>query len=149
MLSMTGFGTGEANPGPVTITVELRSVNHRFLDVSLKLPGSLAPLEADIRKFLKDNVARGRVTVSAQLQLATAIRRTRGSIPSAWPRACPWSRQAAEALEKETGQAHPVTLDHLLNVPDLFRAEEPELRSDDLQTALLDALAAAHADCRT
>ena len=69
MLSMTGFGTGEGTTGPMTITVELRSVNHRFLDVSLKLPGVLAFLEADVRKFLKDNVARGRVTVAVQMQV--------------------------------------------------------------------------------
>ncbi|PIE76199.1 hypothetical protein CSA17_03510, partial [bacterium DOLJORAL78_65_58] len=40
MLSMTGFGNGEKTVGPVTVTVELRSVNHRFLDVGLKLSGS-------------------------------------------------------------------------------------------------------------
>ncbi len=46
MLSMTGFGSGEGPSGPVTVTVELRSVNHRFLDVSLKLPGLLAHSKA-------------------------------------------------------------------------------------------------------
>jgi len=69
MLSMTGFGIGEGDSGPVTITLELRSVNHRFLDVSLKLPGVVSFLETDIRKFLKENVARGRVTVAVQMQV--------------------------------------------------------------------------------
>ena len=73
MLSMTGFGSGEGTVGSLTVMVEFRSVNHRFLDVSLKLPGSLAVYEGDIRKFLKDNVARGRVTVMAQLQLARDV----------------------------------------------------------------------------
>ena len=57
MLSMTGFGSGEGTTGSITVMIELRSVNHRFLDVSLKLPGSLAVYEGDIRKFLKDNDA--------------------------------------------------------------------------------------------
>ena len=55
MLSMTGFGSGEAQIGSLTLTVELRSVNHRFLDVGLKLPGALISYEGDIRKFLKDS----------------------------------------------------------------------------------------------
>ena len=54
-------------------------------------------------------------------------------------------RQAALALEKETGKEYAVTLDHLLNVPELFRAEEPDLSMDDLRDALMDAMTGAHA----
>jgi uncharacterized protein (TIGR00255 family) len=143
MLSMTGYGSGEGTTGPVTVAIELRSVNHRFLDVSLKLPGSLAVLEGDIRKFLKDNVARGRVSVSAQLQLARDPEDA-GLDPERLAQGMTMVRQAAEALEKETGQSFPVTLDHLLNVPDLFRAEEPDLSVDDLRSALLEAMTGAH-----
>ena len=50
-----------------TVTVELRSVNHRFLDVALKLPPALASFEIDIRNVLKARVARGRVYVTKRL----------------------------------------------------------------------------------
>ena len=101
-------------------------------------------LEGDIRKFLKDNVARGRVSVSAQLQLARDPEDA-GLDPERLAQGLTMVRQAAEALEKETGQSYPVTLDHLLNVPDLFRAEEPDLAVEDLRASLLEAMTAAHA----
>ncbi len=145
MLSMTGFGGGEGKTGPITVTVELRSVNHRFLDISLKLPGSLAVFEGDIRKFLKDNVARGRVTVSAQLQLAREPEDA-GLDPDRLAQGLAMVRQAARALENETGEKQSVTLDHLLNVPDLFRAEDLDLSADDLREALMSAMTQAHRD---
>ena len=143
MLSMTGFGSGEGTTGSITVMIELRSVNHRFLDVSLKLPGSLAVYEGDIRKFLKDNVARGRVTVAAQLQLPQD-QEDAGLDPERLADGLAMVRQAAAALEKETGTKHTVTLDHLLSVPDLFRAEELDLEAEDVRDALNTALTGAH-----
>ena len=143
MLSMTGFGTGEGVAGPATITVELRAVNHRFLDVSLKLPSSLAVLETDIRKFLKDNVARGRVTVAVQIQVNRDVA-TAGLDPERLQQGVDMVRAAAAAIEKATGSAQAITLEHLLAVPDLFRAEEPELPAASLRQALLTAMSAAH-----
>ena len=143
MLSMTGFGTGEGNTGPMTITVELRSVNHRFLDVSLKLPSVLAFLEADIRKFLKENVARGRVTVAVQMQVNREGSGA-GLDPERLQAGLDMVRVAAAELEKATGESHPVTLDHLLAVPDLFRAEELELEQDEMRTAMMTAITTAH-----
>ena len=148
MLSMTGFGIGEGQAGPATITVELRSVNHRFLDVSLKLPGGLGFLETDIRKFLKDNVARGRVTVAVQLQ----INRDAGAAgldPERLQQGLDMVQAAAVKLAEATGREHPVTLEHLLAVPDLFRAEEPELEQDDLRAAFMEAIEKAHAGLMT
>jgi len=143
MLSMTGYGTGEGVAGPVTIAVELRAVNHRFLDVSLKLPGPLAFLEGDIRKFLKDQVARGRVTVAIQMQNSREGAGA-GLDPQRLELGLGMIRTAASELEKVTGTAQPITLSHLLAVPDLFRAEEAELDHDDLQRALMAAMKTAH-----
>ena len=143
MLSMTGFGVGEGAAGPVTITVELRSVNHRFLDVSLKLPSSLAFLETDIRKYLKDNVARGRVTVMVQLQVGRDSA-TAGLDPERLRLGLEMVRTAAAALEEATGASHQVTLEHLLSVPDLFRAEDLALEPEDLRTSLMTGLTTAH-----
>ncbi len=143
MLSMTGFGIGEGVAGPVTITVELRAVNHRFLDVSLKLPGPLAFLENDIRKFLKDNMARGRVTVAVQMQ-NTRDGAGAGLDPERLAQGLNMVQAAAEALAATTGKPQPVTLEHLLAVPDLFRAEEAVLDRDDMSAALMSAMTTAH-----
>lgn len=142
MLSMTGFGSGEGQSGPVTVAVEMRSVNHRFLDVSLKLPGALASLESDVRGFLKDHLARGRITVSAQLSLVKE-ESDAGIDADRLRQALRMLQEAAAALEKVTGERQRLTLEHLLAVPDVFRSEDPELDPDDIRRALLAALEAS------
>lgn len=64
---MTGFGAAEGPVGGSRISVELRSVNHRFFNPSLKLPSSLSKFEGEVRETLRQRVARGHVTVSARV----------------------------------------------------------------------------------
>ena len=59
--SMTGFASLTQDDEAATITVTIRSVNHRFLDLQLRLPSSLAPLESRLRARVQQRVARGRV----------------------------------------------------------------------------------------
>ena len=63
LLSMTGFGAASVDLGPIQLTVELRSVNHRFLDVVTKLPNVYAAAEGQLVKILKEELKRGRVEV--------------------------------------------------------------------------------------
>ena len=148
MLSMTGFGTGEGVSGPVTVTVELRSVNHRFLDVGLKMPSALAPFEMELRQFLKENVARGRVSVGVQLTVAKEAIQAEID-PTRLDDALEMLQNAAAKVQKLTGCDQPITLDHLLAVPDVLRVEERELDAADLKAALDQALRAAHAGLMT
>ena len=139
MLSMTGCGNGEGNSGPVTVTVELRSVNHRFLDVGLKLPAPLGSFEIEIRQYLKDNLARGRVSVAVQLTVAREF--LSAEVDSErLDSALAMLRQAAERMQAATGKPQEITLDHLLAVPDILRPEEHELDPQDLKKALDEAL---------
>ncbi|MBT9155725.1 MAG: hypothetical protein DDT37_00693 [Firmicutes bacterium] len=66
--SMTGFARvqGECELG--LLTVEMRSVNHRYLDLSLRIPRELAQLEEEIKVLVREKVARGRVEISLKLQ---------------------------------------------------------------------------------
>jgi uncharacterized protein (TIGR00255 family) len=63
--SMTGYGRAEAAGTRAILSVECRSVNHRHLDVSLKLPRVLGAFEADARRLIQAAVQRGRVDVNA------------------------------------------------------------------------------------
>jgi uncharacterized protein (TIGR00255 family) len=60
---MTGFGRGEANGNGYHFTVELKSVNHRFLEVVVRLPKIYGIFEDRIRKIIQQNVRRGRIEV--------------------------------------------------------------------------------------
>jgi len=65
--SMTGYGRGEAVIGTQNATVEVRSVNHRYLDFQLRVPRCLLPLESKIKKLISSFVSRGKVEISVQL----------------------------------------------------------------------------------
>lgn len=61
--SMTGYGRGEIEENGVRISAEIKSVNNRYLEVAVKLPRFLAPLEGDIREGVQKRLSRGRLFV--------------------------------------------------------------------------------------
>ena len=65
---MTGYGHADGLIGTQRVSVEIRSVNHRFFTPSIKLPPSLARLETDVRELLRRHVARGHVTLSLRIE---------------------------------------------------------------------------------
>lgn len=66
--SMTGFGAAEGEVGGGRVSVEVRSVNHRFFSPSIKLPGMLARWEGEVRDALRKGMARGHVTLTARFE---------------------------------------------------------------------------------
>lgn len=61
--SMTGFGRGSIEEGSKNFVIEIKSVNHRYLDLSIKMPRNLLPLEEKIRKAVSQKLSRGKVDV--------------------------------------------------------------------------------------
>jgi uncharacterized protein (TIGR00255 family) len=66
--SMTGFGAADGVVGGGRVSVEVRSVNHRFFSPSIKLPSVLARWESDVRDALRRKVSRGHVTLAARFE---------------------------------------------------------------------------------
>jgi uncharacterized protein (TIGR00255 family) len=66
--SMTGFGSAEGMVGAAGVSVEIRTVNHRFFNPSIKLPGSFAKWEGDVREVLRQRIARGHVALTARVE---------------------------------------------------------------------------------
>lgn len=75
MRSMTGFGRGAAAGGGLEVTVRLRSVNHRFLDLVLRGNEEIRELESEVREFLARKLFRGRVEVAVDLVMDPAQER--------------------------------------------------------------------------
>jgi uncharacterized protein (TIGR00255 family) len=69
---MTGFGAAAGPIGSQQVTLELRTVNHRFFNPSIKLPGALSQWESELREQLRKGVARGHVTATARIERAAA-----------------------------------------------------------------------------
>ncbi len=72
IISMTGYGRGELAQNGVTISVELRSLNSRYLEVITRVPRDLNPRENDIREILRKSLTRGKVHVSINIERDTA-----------------------------------------------------------------------------
>jgi uncharacterized protein (TIGR00255 family) len=74
--SMTGFARSQVcvhlpNEGQLSYTLTIKSVNHRFLDVQLRLPSGLDALEMELRKAIKDNLIRGHVDLTLSIDRST------------------------------------------------------------------------------
>jgi uncharacterized protein (TIGR00255 family) len=70
--SMTGFGSADGSVGASRVTVEVRSVNHRFFNPSIKLPSDLSKWEGEVREALRKAIARGHVTLNARVERQAA-----------------------------------------------------------------------------
>jgi len=70
---MTGFGRGAVVEDDFAVTVELKTVNNRFLDVSIRLSSEMQQLESTIKRLIANRLARGRVDVSLQFDRAEEI----------------------------------------------------------------------------
>ena len=68
MKSMTGFGSGTATKDGITCTVEIKSVNARFLDLFIRSPKQINPFDSIIRRLVQDRITRGKVEVSVSIQ---------------------------------------------------------------------------------
>lgn len=75
IFSMTGFGSAEGKVGDLAVSVEIRTVNHRFFNPSIKLPAAFGKWEGEVRELLRQRIARGHITVTARIE------RDRGRAP--------------------------------------------------------------------
>ena len=69
--SMTGYSSVGSEEGDFSLSVNLKSTNHRFLDLQVRMPGALEPLEPHLRRLVKDQIARGHVDVTVTLEWTT------------------------------------------------------------------------------
>ena len=139
--SMTGYGRAEAMGARTILTVECRSVNHRHLDVSLKLPRVLASFESDARRLVQAAVPRGRVDVSAAVTTAEGTVLNPMSVNVAQAREyADAARKLADALDLSDGPS----LGWVMGQPGvLTREEQTPLSAEEAWPLLEKALAGA------
>jgi uncharacterized protein (TIGR00255 family) len=132
---MTGYGHAERMDQHYHITVEVKSVNNRYLDVNANLSSSLGPLEPRIRERISTGVSRGRVDVFVRLRelqedLAVFVDRS----------ALSGYLSALEELREAAAIEEPVRLDHLLQLEGVIKSERQQDRDRywELVAPLLD-----------
>jgi len=140
--SMTGYGKAEIASGKGTIGVEIRSVNHRYGEISVKLPRQLLPLEHAVRKCVSEQVKRGKAEVFIQYgERGDAVPVPAVNLPQA--RAY---HEALILLREDLGLNDPIPLALIAVQKDVLVTGEGESLSESLQDDLLAAVRQA-VDC--
>ncbi len=141
---MTGYGRADAAGPRVAISVECKSVNHRHLDIALKLPRAMGDLEADARRLVQSAVARGRVDVSVSLNPVQGG--TLNALSVNLPQARAYAEIARQVAEELSLGEEPA-LAWLLEQPGVITREaEPTLTAEESWSLLEQALTRALAE---
>lgn len=125
LISMTGFGQGEAANAHSTVTVEVRSVNHRFLDIAFKLPRLLQNREPDIKELVRSKIARGRVSITISAESSVSGRGV--TINEAL---LEQYLTQLRGFAKRHGLDERVSLDTLISLPEVVTTQETEPGED-------------------
>ena len=137
--SMTGFGKAESDNQDVAITVEVKSVNHRYCDINIKLPRTLSGFENDVKKTVGQLLKRGKVDVYINLDLVGS-----GALSASLNRPLAAAYLAALGqLKNEFSVPGDVSLDWLASQKDLIRIKEAAIDEEALKSLLLKAVRAA------
>jgi uncharacterized protein (TIGR00255 family) len=146
---MTGFGSAEGEVGGALVAVEVRSVNHRFFNPSIKLPSEFGKFEGEVRDALRKGVSRGHVTLIARISREQAEGRIDES------RFASYVQQLRE-LQQRYGLDAALDVGTILRLPDVLGSHEngaeaagsaPELVEIVARAvAALDAMRAAEGD---
>jgi uncharacterized protein (TIGR00255 family) len=125
--SMTGYGSSERIDSGIRVLVELRSVNNRFAEISVKLPRQLLSFELEVRELIRTNFQRGKISAFIQLQLEEAEQ-----LPLTVNQAkVSGYKELLETVRKQAGIETPVTLDHLLRFSEIFETDHSILERPD------------------
>ncbi|MFW5649051.1 MAG: YicC/YloC family endoribonuclease [Candidatus Alkaliphilus sp. MAG34] len=138
--SMTGFGKGDSRVGDKYFQVELKSVNHRYMDINIRLPRMFTYLEEDIRSLIKSHLQRGRIEVyinyenvnGGDVKVVIDMSLARAYLDSLLK------------LEEDLPVQRDITTSLIAGFPDVIKTEKKEENEKEiwkcLQNALEDAL---------
>jgi len=125
--SMTGYGRGRFQSGLFACSVEIKSVNHRFLDLHLRIPQELSDLEFKVKRWLQDGIKRGRIDLTLSVEKNEAIG---FSYNPALVRAYLGIWERLQREHKLEGTLDPM---QLLRIPGIFNVEPLALEEEKRQ----------------
>lgn len=140
--SMTGFGRGETQVAGGAVTVDVRTVNHRFLDCSIRLPRSLNGYEVEIERIVRKRVRRGHVYVTVTLDRTIEM----GGMCFNGELLVRAYRELSDIAARE-GIPGTVDINTLLSIPDIVTTDSGDMPVPDLWAAVRRALFEALGRC--
>ena len=123
---MTGFGCNQLSIEKAKGIVEIKSLNHRYLDISFFLPMGFSSLESKIKEIVQKDIERGKVTVSVKIMNKFQ------EVPDFNREAVKKYLKYSEALKREFGLADHLTLSDLIKLPGVVELKETPLSPESL-----------------
>jgi len=119
MKSMTGYGYNEYQDETVSLTLEIKSYNNRYLDIYLNLPGFLSPLEPVLRNLISQRAVRGKIECNIRVKeleedLAILVDK----------KAAQSYAKALEEIQSATGISEKITLDNLMKFDGVLKTQK-------------------------
>ncbi|MFS0861429.1 YicC/YloC family endoribonuclease [Fredinandcohnia sp. 179-A 10B2 NHS] len=140
IVSMTGFGRAKKGIGNVTVQAELKSVNHRFCEINIRMPRQLFILEDKMKKAIMKHVQRGRVEVFITIEGEGLVQK---SLTIDWAlldslvTSMNQVKETYQLSSKEISPHELLSYDHILSV------EEKEIENKDLELLVLEVIQTA------
>ncbi|MBW2451194.1 MAG: YicC family protein [Deltaproteobacteria bacterium] len=134
--SMTGYGKGEAECDGLIVTVEIKSVNHRYADISIKLPRSFMAMENDLRKRVGLALKRGKIDVYVNYELSgdsIASPKLNEELARAY-------QKLLVSMQKDLGLSGQISTEYIASQKDVIQIQETELDDATLKSCLNNAL---------
>ncbi|WP_243386788.1 YicC/YloC family endoribonuclease [Bacillus kexueae] len=139
--SMTGFGRSVKEKGDFHVTVEMRSVNHRFSEVSIRMPRHLFYCEDKIKKVIQRKVSRGRVEVYITITGESIVQR---SLHVDWPLVDQYI-EALTTMKEKYELNDDIQVQHIIGQQNVFDIQEENSENDVLVELVLESVEEATA----
>lgn len=139
MRSMTGYGKGTASRDGLTVTAEIKTVNHKFFDWSIKMPKGFLFVEDDAKRAVAADVQRGHVDVYLTVERDAGVAddyAVDGNLALKYVR-------TAKNLAESTGVQYDVTVSSLMKNPDIVSLKAAEIDDETAKSVVLEALGEA------
>lgn len=133
---MTGFCKTEAQNEDQTCNIEIRSVNHRFLEARVSLPSELQYLSESLKKQLKKQLSRGKVDVSISVKNESHSEVALTLNANLWNSV----KQLHQKVEADLGRQVDISMSNILGVKDLVSYDTPKFESEKCETFIKDSL---------
>lgn len=136
---MTGFGKASLKEDGLSVTAEVKSVNNRYLDVSVRLPHEFIQYEEGIKRIVQKHLKRGKVdlyiTIENEAQLQKQVNVDFGLLSS--------YIHSLESIKNIHNLSTEISIDHVLQLPDIFTISEKETDGPQLENKLMKVSAEA------
>lgn len=136
LMSMTGFGRGESSDDTYNFTVEVKSLNHRYNDIIIKMPKHINYMEQNINKMIRKRVRRGRVEVYIDLKY---INDNNVNVNVDIPLATAY-KEALENMRDNLNIDEDININHIIKMPEIVKTERKKDDENKIWSCLKEAL---------